>query len=103
VLFIETFSYKGLKTLLYAGFEGNAFNIASIVFPENPPWLNPKLIFNFELTKYKNSETNPLLIQQHFAEIRSVTSEYSESRSIVYMSLGIHVKMTCLPISTRLS
>ena len=23
------------------------------------------------------SETNPLLIQQHFAEIRSVTSEYS--------------------------
>jgi hypothetical protein len=23
------------------------------------------------------SETNPLLIQQHFAEVRSVTSEYS--------------------------
>jgi hypothetical protein len=26
---------------------------------------------------YKKSETNPLLIQQHFAEIRSATSEYS--------------------------
>jgi hypothetical protein len=26
--------------------------------------LNP--IFNFELTQYKQSETNPLLIQQHF-------------------------------------
>jgi len=25
-----------------------------IVIPENPPWLNPKPIFNFELTQYKN-------------------------------------------------
>jgi hypothetical protein len=41
------------------------------------PWLNPKPTFNFELTQYKTSETNPLLIQQHFAEVRSVTSEYS--------------------------
>jgi hypothetical protein len=31
----------------------------------------------YELAQYKKSETNPLLIQQHFAEIRSVTSEYS--------------------------
>jgi hypothetical protein len=44
---------------------------------ENPPWLNPKPTFNFELAQHKKSETNPLLIQQHFAEIRSVTSEYS--------------------------
>ena len=36
-----------------------------------------KPTFNFELTKYKKSESNPLLIQQHFAEIRSVTSECS--------------------------
>jgi hypothetical protein len=36
-----------------------------------------KPTFNFELTKYKKSESNPLLIQQHFAEIRTVTSEYS--------------------------
>jgi hypothetical protein len=48
-----------------------------MVIPENPPWLNPKPTFNFELTQHKKSETNPLLIQQHFAEIRSVTSEYS--------------------------
>ena len=52
-------------------------DVAPIVIPENPPWLNPKAIFNFELTQYKKSETKPLLIQQHFAEIRSVTSEYS--------------------------
>jgi hypothetical protein len=50
---------------------------ALIVIPENPPWLNPKPTFNFEFTQHKKSETNPLLIQQHFAEIRSVTSEYS--------------------------
>jgi hypothetical protein len=49
---------------------------APIVIPENPPWLNPKPIFNFELMQYKISERNLLLIQQHFAEIRSVTSEY---------------------------
>jgi hypothetical protein len=55
----------------------NLDDVAPIVIPENPPWLNPKPIFNFELTQYKKSETNPLLIQQHFAEIRSVTSEYS--------------------------
>jgi len=52
-------------------------DVAPIVIPENPPWLNPNPIFNFELTQYKKSETNPLLIQQHFAEIRSATSEYS--------------------------
>ena len=52
-------------------------DIAPIVIHENPPWLNPKPTFNFELTQHKKSETNPLLIQQHFAEIRSVTSEYS--------------------------
>jgi hypothetical protein len=51
--------------------------IAPIVIPENPAWLNPKPTFDFELTQHKKSETNPLLIQQHFAEIRSVTSEYS--------------------------
>jgi hypothetical protein len=34
-------------------------------------------LLNFELTQCKKYETNPLLIQQHFVEIRSVTSEYS--------------------------
>ena len=52
-------------------------DIAPIVIPENPPWLNPKSTFNFEFTQYKKSETNALLIQQHFAEIRSVISKYS--------------------------
>jgi hypothetical protein len=52
-------------------------DIAPIVVPEKPPWLNLKLTFNFKFTQYKTSETTPLLIQQHFAEIRSVTSEYS--------------------------
>ena len=37
----------------------------------------PDLEVDFELTQHKKSETIPLLIQQHFAEIRSVTSEYS--------------------------
>jgi hypothetical protein len=55
----------------------NFDDIAPIVIPENPPWLNPKRTFSFEITQHKKSETNPLLIQQHFAEIRSVTSEYS--------------------------
>ena len=47
------------------------------VIPENPPWLNPKPTFNFEFTQYNNYGTNSLRIQQHFTEIRSVTSEYS--------------------------
>jgi hypothetical protein len=48
--------------------------------------LNPKPTFIFELTQHKKSETNPLLIQQHFAEIRSVTSEYFKARSIALAS-----------------
>jgi len=55
----------------------NLDDIAPIVIPENPPWLIPKPTFNFELTQFQKSETNPLLIQQHFAEIRSAISEYS--------------------------
>ena len=41
----------------------NLDDIAPIVIHENPPWLNPKPIFNLELTQCKKSETNPLLIQ----------------------------------------
>jgi len=55
----------------------NLDDIAPIVIPENPPWLNPKPTFNFELTQYKKFETNSLLIKKHSAEIRPVTSEYS--------------------------
>jgi hypothetical protein len=39
----------------------NLDDITPIVIPENPPWLNPKPIFNFELTQYRISETNPLI------------------------------------------
>jgi len=52
-------------------------DIAPIVIPENPPWLNLKSIFNFELQSTNKSLKKSLLIQQYFAEIRSVTSEYS--------------------------
>jgi hypothetical protein len=54
-------------------------DVAPIVIPENPPCLNPKPTFNFELTQYKKSETNPLLIQQHFAEEGSFASTYKLS------------------------
>ena len=55
----------------------NLDDIAPIAIPENPPWLNSKPTFNLEFTQYKKSETNPILIQQHFSEIRSVTSKSS--------------------------
>jgi hypothetical protein len=38
----------------------NLDDIAPTVSPENPPWLNPKPTFNFELAQYKQSGTNPL-------------------------------------------
>ena len=74
----NTMQTFGLR--LKSHFENSDINlddIAPIVISENPPRLNPKPTFNFEHTQYKKSETNPLLIQQHFPEIRSVTSEYS--------------------------
>ena len=55
----------------------NLDDIAPIVIPENPPWLNSKSSFNLEFTQYKKSETNPILFLQHFSEIRSVTSKSS--------------------------
>ena len=55
----------------------NLDDIAPIVIPENPPWLNSKPTFNLEFTQYKKSETNPILILQYFSEIRSVTSKSS--------------------------
>jgi hypothetical protein len=46
--------------------------MAPMVIPEKPPWLNPKPIFNSKLTKYKQIETNPLLIQQNFDETDNI-------------------------------
>jgi hypothetical protein len=34
-------------------------DITPIVIPENPPWLNPKPIFYFELTQYKKILNKP--------------------------------------------
>jgi len=74
----NTIQPVGLRvTSHFENYDINLDDIAPMVIHENPSWLNPKSIFNFELAQYKKSETNPLLIHQHFAEIRSVTSEYS--------------------------
>jgi hypothetical protein len=43
--------YDTLKINSYINLDG----IAPMVIPENPPWINPKPTFNFELTKYKKS------------------------------------------------
>jgi hypothetical protein len=34
-------------------------DITPIVIPENPPWLNPKPIFYFDLTQYKTILNKP--------------------------------------------
>ena len=53
----------------------NLDDITPIVIPENPPWLNPKPTFIFELTQHKKSETNPLLIQQHILIVQRMVIE----------------------------
>ena len=42
----------------FENYDINLDDIAPIVILENPPWLNPKPFFNFELTQLKKSETN---------------------------------------------
>ena len=39
-------------------FENSDINLDDIpiVIPENPPWLNPKRTFSFEITQHKKSE-----------------------------------------------
>ena len=55
----------------------NLDEIAAIEIPHNPPWLNPKPVFIYDLRKHKKSDTNHLIIQQHFAEIKSCYPDYS--------------------------
>ena len=58
----NTIQHFGLRVKSH--FENSDMNLddmTPIVIPENPPWLNPKPIFNFELTQYRISETNPLI------------------------------------------
>jgi hypothetical protein len=47
---IQTFGIRVKFPLFFL----NLDDIAPILIPENPPWLNPKPIFYFELTQYKN-------------------------------------------------
>ena len=51
--------------------------IASVEVPKCPPWELPKPKFIFDLRKHKKTDTNPLIIQQHFAEIKSNYPDYS--------------------------
>lgn len=58
-------------------FEGSDIDLddlAPIAIPEGLPWLDPGPIFGFELAQYE-SETDPLLVRQRFAEVGSVVSE----------------------------
>jgi hypothetical protein len=54
---------------LHAKFDKNSdINLddtAPIVIPENPPLINPKPTFNFELTKYKRALSFTTLNYQH--------------------------------------
>ena len=65
---LNTIQPFGLRVKSLTHFENSDINlddIEHIVIPENPTWLNPKPILNFELKQYKKSETNPLLIEQY--------------------------------------
>ena len=48
----------------------NFEEIAETSIPSSPPWIFPQPKLIFDLRKYKKSETNHLLIQQDFAEIK---------------------------------
>ena len=51
--------------------------IAPVEISKSPPWEFPKPKFIYDLRKHKKSDTNPLIIQQHFAEIISFKTDYS--------------------------
>ena len=55
----------------------NLNTIIPVVVPKVPPWELPKPKFIFDLRQHKKSDTNPLIIQQHFNEIKSNYSDYS--------------------------
>lgn len=55
----------------------NLDEIAAIEIPHNPPWLNPKTVFIYDLRKHRKSDTNQLITQQHFAEIKYCYPDHS--------------------------
>ena len=57
----NTIQHFGLRVNTH--FENSDINlddIAPIVIPENPPWLNPKRTFSFELTQHIKIRNKPL-------------------------------------------
>ena len=46
-------------------------DVAPVNLPESPPWLLPEPHIIFDLRQYNKSVTNPLIIKQSFAEIKS--------------------------------
>jgi hypothetical protein len=67
----------------------NLDDIAPIVIPENPSWLNPKPTFNFELTQHKNQKQTC---------IRNRTIGYR----IIQCVLGFPVN-DCVPMNTYMT
>ena len=55
----------------------DAKSVAPVFVSNCPPWKLFKPNFIFDLRSHKKSDTNPLLIQQNFAEIKSRFPEYS--------------------------
>ena len=48
----------------------NLDTIIPSAIPKCPPWELPKPVFIFDLRQHKKSTTNPLIIQQHFFELK---------------------------------
>ena len=51
--------------------------VAPVEISKAPPWELPSPEIIYDLRKHKKSETNPLVIQQHFAEIKSLKPDYA--------------------------
>ena len=47
-LYENVYDKQPFNSTFWTNSDINLDDIAPIVIPENPPWLNPKLIFNFE-------------------------------------------------------
>jgi hypothetical protein len=44
----------------------NLDDIAPMVIPENPPWLNPKPTFNFEISEFSKCVLYWVVYHKHF-------------------------------------
>ena len=71
---IPTFGIRIRQHILDSGIELG--EITNTAIPSSPPWLYPEPKLIFYLREHKKSLTNPLIIQHHFAEIKSKYSDY---------------------------